>query len=130
MSLNLETVEPLIKKNKPSYYERIVGTLKNNRRVRFILVFLIILMIINILLIYYDQFTIASTNTASSITNGIYFTSTQFATVGYGDISPKTPIAKIVASVAHLMILAIAINFAEEFIYYEKSIKKNFKVSV
>lgn len=112
------------KPTKPNYYERIIGTLKNNRRVRFILVFLVILTVVNILLIYNNQFTVASDNTASSITNGIYFTSTQFATVGYGDISPKTPLAKMVSSFVHLTVLCIAINFAEEFIYYEKKTKR------
>ena len=116
-----------IKPTKPNYYERIVGTLKNNRRVRFILVFLLILTVINIFLIHYNQFTIVSDNTSSSITNGIYFTSTQFATVGYGDISPKTTLAKMFSSFVHLTVLSIAINFAEEFIKKKKKSKRLMK---
>lgn len=115
---------------KPPMYKRIIGTLRYNRRVQFILLFLLSLMVINIILIYYDQFNIPSDNTASSISNGIYFTTTQFATIGYGDISPKTTIAKMFSSFVHLTILCIAINFAEEFIYYEKKIKKSFKPSI
>ena len=128
--LNVSAFDEESKPKKPPMYKRVLGTLRHNKRVKFILGFLQCLMIINIILIYFDQFNINSENTASSVTNGIYFTTTQFATIGYGDISPKTTLAKMFSSIVHLTILCIAINFAEEFIYYEKNIKKSFKPSI
>lgn len=129
-TLNVSASDVESKPKKLPMYKRVLGTLRHNKRVKFILGFLLCLMIINIILIYFDQFNINSENTASSVTNGIYFTTTQFATIGYGDISPKTTLAKMFSSIVHLTILCIAINFAEEFIYYEKNIKKSFKPSI
>lgn len=67
-------------------------------------------------------------------TNAFYLTTTQLSTIGYGDITPKTPLAKLVASFAHFAIMFIGYSIAEEFGAISKTasrqenlIKNNFK---
>ena len=90
---------------------------------RSILIFFIITLIINLILINYGHFDSEPTDgsekikrTASStITDGVYFTTTQFSTIGYGDITPKTNTAKIISSFCHLLIIAISLKLISEF---------------
>lgn len=97
-------------------YNRIKKTWNENGRVKFIVIAIMILIIMNTILISTEQFNITEDiRDSMAVTNGIYFTTTQFATVGYGDITPKTGIAKWCASLSHIVIFAIAINLASEF---------------
>lgn len=95
---------------------RIKKTWNENGRVKFIVIAIMILIIMNTILISTEQFNITEDiKDSMAVTNGVYFTTTQFATVGYGDITPKTGIAKWCASLSHLVIFAIAVNLASEF---------------
>lgn len=120
MSSNQDNINSNIENNSQFEQEKIsfksiINTFKTNGRVQCILAMVILLTIINILLFYYDQFTLSSSNTSSSILNGVYFTSTQFSTVGYGDICPKTTLAKVLASTFQFIIVFISLNIATEF---------------
>lgn len=88
-----------------------------------IVIFFIIILIINLILIGTGHFdsepedgTKKPKRSADSILiDGIYFTTTQFSTVGYGDITPKTNVAKIMASLCHFLIIAISLKLISEF---------------
>lgn len=62
------------------------------------------------------------------ITNSFYLTTTQLTTIGYGDITPKTNIAKLVVSVAHLFVMFIAYSLAEEFGAVSKAVSQREKI--
>lgn len=48
---------------------------------------------------------------AQSFLDLLYFTTTTQSTIGYGDITPSTPIAKTFVMIHHLVVLAIATHF-------------------
>jgi hypothetical protein len=47
--------------------------------------------------------------------DSFYFTSTQFSTIGYGDISPKSKRARIISSFFHIIIIALTFKLFAEF---------------
>ena len=101
---------------KVGIFKNIYNTFLTNGKVQFIFVVLILLLIVNTILFHNDHFTTpASDSISSNIINGFYFTSTQFSTVGYGDISPKTHLAKFVCTVAQFIIVFLSLNIANEF---------------
>lgn len=64
-------------------------------------------------LIYSMLFTLNKDNFkgAQSFLDIIYFTTTTQSTIGYGDITPNTQIAKSIVMIHHLVVLAIATHF-------------------
>ena len=49
------------------------------------------------------------------ITDGVYFTTTQLSTIGYGDITPKSNTAKNICSIVHIFIIAISLKLFSEY---------------
>jgi hypothetical protein len=88
-----------------------------------IVIFFTVILIINLILIGTGCFDSEpeegkekfKRNLNNTLTDGIYFTTTQFSTVGYGDITPKTPVAKWMCSFSHLLIIAISLELISEF---------------
>jgi hypothetical protein len=109
----------------------------NSWKLRFITLFLIILVCMNYYLIYTNQ--ISSTNLEGGMfINSVYFTTTQLSSVGFGDWTPSTGFAKMTTSLANILVMFIAYSMAEEFGYMtvarinqseqiEKNIKKEFE---
>ncbi len=90
---------------------------KHSPYLQTIITFLLIILIVNIYLMYNGHFDEDGErpDLKTAATNGFYFTTTQFTTIGYGDMSPKTKISKLITSGIHLSILFIALKLAEEF---------------
>ena len=61
-----------------------------------------------------DNKKIIKRNAGNTLTDGFYFTTTQFSTVGYGDITPKTTIAKWISGFFHITIVAISLSLLSE----------------
>jgi hypothetical protein len=88
-----------------------------------IIVFLIIILIINLILIGTGHFDSEpeegkekiKRDIGNTLTDGIYFTTTQFSTIGYGDLTPKTSAAKWICSFNHLLIISISLKLISEF---------------
>lgn len=105
------------------------------------IVVFIALLLINIFLIYHGEFgddpnvngiTPATNETPRivpktgervkiAIGNGLYFTTTQFTTIGYGDMGPKTVLGKGITCIAHFMVLFISLKLMEEFGFKTKA---------
>lgn len=106
----------------------------NSWKLCFITLFLIILVCVNYYLIYTNQ--ISSANLEGGMfVNSVYFTTTQLSSVGFGDWTPSTGLAKMTTSLANVLVMFIAYSMAEEFGYMtvarinqsdqiEKNIKK------
>lgn len=60
---------------------------------------------------------------SNAITDSLYFTTTAFGTFGYGDIYPKTTIAKLYISLMHFIIIIFSMNLYENFFIENKTIK-------
>lgn len=109
----------------------------NSWKLKFITLFLIILVCINYYLIYTNQ--ISSSNLEGGMfINSVYFTTTQLSSVGFGDWTPSTGLAKVTTSLANILVMFIAYSIAEEFGYMtvarlkqseqiENNIKKEFE---
>lgn len=108
----------------------------NSWKLRFITLFLIILVCMNYYLIYTNQISSANLEGGMFI-NSVYFTTTQLSSVGFGDWTPSTGFAKMTTSLANVLVMFIAYSMAEEFGYMtvarlnqseqiEKNIKKEF----
>ena len=90
---------------------------KHSPYLQTIIIFLLIILIVNIYLMYNGHFDEDGErpDLKTAATNGLYFTTTQFTTIGYGDMSPKSKISKLITSGIHLSILYIELKLAEEF---------------
>ncbi len=94
----------------------VTHSFKKSWKLRFITFFFIILMIVNAGMIYYEQYNVEN-NKESVLTNTLYLTTTQITTIGYGDVTPQTHVAKIISSLVHLVVMFITYSMAEEFGY-------------
>ncbi len=97
-----------------------------------IIIFLLIILMVNSYLIYKGHFDSdgLETDYKTAMTDGIYFTTTQFTTIGHGYMGPKTKIGKIITSIIHIMVLFISLKLATEFGFLnnaEKIMERNFK---
>lgn len=100
---------------KLKYYTcSLYGAIMNSWKLKFLIIFSLILVIINAALIYFGHYNVSSDEKGVP-TNAIYLSTTQLTTIGYGDITPTTYIAKWFSSFVHLVILVISLNLAEEF---------------
>lgn len=101
-------------------------------KMRFLIIFMMMLCVINFMLIYFGCMNISSSiilgndpnrpdrpstlsRIASSVGNGIYLSTTQLTTMGYGDVTPTNTIGKTCVSIVHLVIAFIAFNLAVEY---------------
>jgi Ion channel len=105
----------------------------NSWKLRFITLFLIILVCMNYYLIYTNQISSANLEGGMFI-NSVYFTTTQLSSVGFGDWTPSTGFAKMTTSLANVLVMFIAYSMAEEFGYMtvarlnqSEQIEKNIK---
>ncbi len=103
-------------------------------KLQLILKTFLLLFFINVVLMFIGTHYEVRNNPEDVFTNGFYLTTTQLTTIGYGDITPKSNLAKMITSAAHLVVLYIAYNLAEEFgaiskIVYqqEKLMQDNFR---
>ncbi len=104
-----------------------------SNKMRFLLLFFLMLVCVNFMLIYFNYMNISSSiilgdpsapgyvkptklqRAMSSIGNSLYFTTTQITTIGYGDVTPNTTIGKACVTLAHVVIGFIALNLAAEY---------------
>lgn len=79
---------------------------------RVVLTFVIIFLIINIICITYTELFNNNKDLPvhEKIIDGIYFTTTTFSSVGYGDISPIHPASKLIVSLQQLFLLSITVD--------------------
>lgn len=99
------------KDNIKYYLDEIIKYSTKNYIKTLIIIFTIML-IINMCMIGASQFDdpdYKERNFGNTITDSIYFTTTQFSTVGYGDITAKTGIAKWISSFFHIIIIYISL---------------------
>lgn len=89
---------------------------KKSWKLRFITLFIIILFCINCYLIQTNQVT-AGSNESGVALNSFYFTTTQLSSVGFGDWTPRTSLAKWSMSIANILVMVIAYSVVEEFGY-------------
>jgi hypothetical protein len=106
---------------------------KKSWKLRFITLFLIILYCVNYYLIQSNQITSSNKEGGNAI-NTLYFTTTQVSSVGFGDWTPATGFAKLISSLANILIIFTAYSIVEEFGYVTvarakqtEDIKKNIK---
>lgn len=100
------------KDNIKYYWDGILKYSTKNYIKTLIIIFTIML-IINMCMIGASQFDdpdCKERNFGNTITDSIYFTTTQFSTVGYGDITAKTGIAKWISSFFHIIIIYITLD--------------------
>lgn len=91
--------------------------------IRSILFFFIIILIINLILIGNGHFDLEPVdgkekfkrNFSNTLTDGVYFTTTQISTIGYGDITPQTSTSKWLSTISHILIILIHLNLISEF---------------
>ncbi len=90
---------------------------KHSSYLQTIIVLLILILIINFYLIYNGHFNEDGDrpDVKTGLTDTLYFTTTQFTTIGYGDMGPKTKISRIITSIIHMSVLFISLKLAEEF---------------
>jgi len=95
-----------------------------SNKMRFLFFFFIALFFINILLIYNNKMVVGNdapvddskaSRAKFSLENSLYLSTTQLTTMGYGDITPKSGMPKIIVSVIHMIIAFIALNLASEY---------------
>jgi len=85
-------------------------------KLRFITFFIIILYCINLGLIKEGHCNVKDSGD-SIFTDSFYLTTTQITTIGYGDVTPQTYVAKIIFSFVHMVVLFLTYSLAEEFGY-------------
>ncbi len=90
------------------------GSVAKSWKLKFLIAFSILLIIINASLIANDQYNVSS-DKDSTWTNSVYLSTTQLTTMGYGDVTPQTHLAKWFSSFVHLVVLFITLGLAEEF---------------
>lgn len=103
-------------------YLGILGFLQKSY-IRTIIIFCTIILIINLILIGTGHFDSEPAEgeekfkrtTGNTITDSLYFTTTQVSSIGYGDITPKTTIAKWMCSFCHILIISISLKLISEF---------------
>lgn len=88
---------------------------KSSWKIKSSLFFILSLLIINVILMYYGQFSVRPESVKEIVGNSFYLTTTQLSTIGYGDITPVSQIARIVTSIAHLAVIFITFSIVEEF---------------
>lgn len=95
----------------------VFNTIYKSSYIRAILIFFTIILLINLILLFTGH--LGSDKTELSFIDKIiecfYYTSTQFSTIGYGDISPVTPFGKVVTSGMHVIVIFITLRLASEF---------------
>lgn len=79
---------------------------------------IIIIFVVNLILVYnghfYSDDDQNTKTTNDKVSDTIYLTTTQISTIGYGDLTAKTNVAKIITSVAHLAIIVLTYNLISE----------------
>ncbi len=91
--------------------------------IRTIAIFFIIILIVNLILIGLGHFDSEpeeggkkfKRDYGNTMTDGLYFTTTQFSTIGYGDITPKTQFSKWICAMVHFTVIAITLKLFSEF---------------
>jgi hypothetical protein len=93
--------------------------IKHNYIITIIIFFIILLCINHFILFknghfYSDEDKLIKTD-KDIRTDSFYFTTTQFSTIGYGDLTPKTNMAKMITSISHILIIFISLKLMAEF---------------
>jgi hypothetical protein len=89
---------------------------KKSWKLRFITLFIIILFCMNCYLIHTGQVTANNMDGGVGL-NSLYFTTTQLSSVGFGDWTPSSNLAKWSVSIANILVMVIAYSVVEEFGY-------------
>ena len=90
--------------------------------IRTIFIFFVIILIVNLILIGNGHFDAEPDDGSvkfertvnNTLVDGFYFTTTQFSTIGYGDVTPKTNISKGISSLFHIVIIALTLKLFSE----------------
>jgi hypothetical protein len=59
-------------------------------------------------------------DTENTLVNGLYFTTTVHTTVGYGDITAKTPLAKMIVTAHMLCVWTLVAMTVQSTIHWDK----------
>lgn len=80
--------------------------------------YIIIILIINVVL--FTMTDLFNNNKNSSICDqiidGVYFTTSTISSVGYGDITPKKPLSKIIISMEQIMLIYFSFDIFSQYI--------------
>ncbi len=120
--MSLNTVLDKIK-NKVLIISNNVLEFLQAKYVRTIFIFFIIILTINLILIFNGHFDSEPAEgeekfkrtVENTFVDGVYFTTTQMSTIGYGDITAKTDTAKYICSLVHIFIIAVSLKLFSEF---------------
>lgn len=96
-----------------SYYWAEILKYSTKSYIKTLIILFTIMLIINMCMIGASQFDepdYKGRNFGNTITDSVYFTTAQFSTVGYGDITAKTGIAKWISSFFHIIIIFISLD--------------------
>ena len=99
----------------PIFY--VGNTIANSGYIITIIMFFLIVIIVNTALFKNGHFgdDYVNQDLKSLVNESFYYTTTQFSTVGYGDISPKTGVSKFITGFFHFMIIFITYKLSSEF---------------
>ncbi len=76
-----------------------------------IIITVVILTFINNMLIRRDMLTVSKDRPLKeTLTDALYFTTTTFSSVGYGDITPKTANAKIIVAFEQVLLICLSLG--------------------
>lgn len=89
---------------------------KKSWKLKFITLFIIILFCLNCYLIHTGQVTANNMDGGVGL-NSLYFTTTQLSSVGFGDWTPLSNLAKLTTSISNILVMVIAYSVVEEFGY-------------